>query len=319
MKQWIVPALIVVALAGPVIDDVYELVRDRGSAAVPLDVNLLDSGVLRFDSRDLEIDLRAGRAAEGDDPSTPTFSLGQEWSPPGVSGVWTLRDRATLDLRLVNGGQRSLMLQCRPDRRRKPPPVLTVTANGIDCGSVQLTRVLSVVRLELPDRVIASGDNRLEFELKSPFQPAQPASRRTLFVRRLVLAEATDADFEEIISRLPPVLRTSGDAVRVQAPGTLFLEFDAPRPGGVVSFQCGFRRAVKGAGCDVVVGRWFPDSHALDIVGAVRVSGERVRARGYRIALGNHAGPSLLRITVDGASAEAGVELRSPRLVADST
>jgi hypothetical protein len=155
--------------------------------------------------------------------------------------------------------------------------------------------------------------------LRSPLQPARPALQRTLLVRRLVLAEGTEADFGEIIARRPPVVRTSGASVRVNARGTLFLEFDVPRPGATVAFQCGFRSAVRGAGCDVVVGRWFPDKNALDVVGTARVSGDRGRYRGYRIALGNHSGPSLLRITVDEMSAGAGLELRSPRLVADGS
>jgi hypothetical protein len=97
----------------------------------------------------------------------------------------------------------------------------------------------------------------------------------------------------------------------------LSLEFAAPRPDGVVSFSCGFRRSVPGAGCDVVVGRWFPDRNALDVVGTARVTSDRGRSRRYRITLGNHSGPSMLRIIVDDLGAEAGLELRQPRLVAD--
>jgi hypothetical protein len=316
MKRWIVPTLIVTALAVPVIDDLYELVRDRERAATPVEVDLFDDGVLRFEGRDLEIDLRAGRTVGDDEPVMPDFSLGEEWSPPGDSGVWTLGDRASLDIRLMNGGQRSLMLQCRPDRHREPPPILVVTANGVDCGSVPLTRELSVVRLALPEGAIGSGGNRFELELRSALQPTRPASKRTLLVRRLVLAEATDADFDEIIARRSPVLKASDDTVRVQAPGTLSLEFTAPRPGDIVEFSCGFRRSVSGASCDVVVGRWFPDRNALDVVGAARVSSDRARRRAYRITLGNHSGPSLLRIVVDAHGAEAGLELQSPRLVA---
>jgi hypothetical protein len=316
MKRWIVPALIVTALAVPVIDDLYELVRDRERVAAPREIDLFDDGVLRFEGRDLEIDLRAGRTVDDDEPVMPDFSLGEEWSPPGDAGVWTLGYRASIDIRLMNGGQRGLMLQCRPDRRREPPPILAVTVNGVDCGSVQLTRDLSVVRLALPEGAIGSGDNRLELELRSALQPTRPASKRTLLVRRLVLAEGTDADFDEIIARRSPILKATDDTVRVQVPGTLSLEFTAPRPGDVVEFSCGFRRSVSGASCEVVVGRWFPDRNALDVVGTARVSSDRARRRAYRITLGNHSGSSLLRIVIDAHGARAGLELQSPRLVA---
>ncbi len=317
LKRWTVPTLIVIALAIPVIDDLYEMVRDRGRPAAPIDVDLIDDGVLRFEGRDLLIDLRAGRTTTVPAPATPSYRLGEVWSAPEDSGTWTLADRASLDFRVMTDGRRSLMLQCRPDRRRKPPPILRVTANGVDCDPVQLGRELSVVRVGLPEGAISPGDNHLELELRSSLQPVRPASGRTLLVRRLVLAEATDADFDEIVARRPPLVRTSKDAVRVHAPGTLFLEFDVPRPDAVVEFQCGYPRGVRGAACDVVVGRWFPDKNALDAVGRVRVTGDRRRSRSYRISLGNHSGPSLLRIIVDATSAEAGLELRSPRLVAD--
>jgi hypothetical protein len=135
-------------------------------------------------------------------------------------------------------------------------------------------------------------------------------------VRRLVLAEGTDADFDEIIARRSPILKATDDTVRVQVPGTLSLEFTAPRPGDVVEFSCGFRRSVSGASCEVVVGRWFPDRNALDVVGTARVSSDRARRRAYRITLGNHSGSSLLRIVIDAHGARAGLELQSPRLVA---
>jgi hypothetical protein len=315
-KRWIVPTLIVIALAIPVIADLYEMVRDRGRAAAPLDLDLLDDGVLHFEGRDLLIDLRAMRTAAGRLPVAPSHRLGEDWASQERAGRWTLADRAELDVRMMTGGQRSLMLQCRPDRRRKPPPLLSIDANGVDCGTVQLERELSVVHVELPEGAISTGHNRLVLELRSSLQPAQAASGRTLMVRRLVLARAIDADFEEIVARRPPVVKTSETAVRVQAPGTLFLEFDVPRPGAAVKFQCGFPRVARGACCDVVVGRWFPDKSALDAVGRVRVTGGRGRNRSYRIALGDHSGPSLLRINVDEASAEAGLELRSPRLIA---
>lgn len=317
VRRWIVPTLIVVALAVPVIDDLYEMVRDRGQNVAELDIDLLQEGVLRFEGRDVMIDLRKGRSTARDTAALPSYGLAEDWSPPGESGIWTLAERASFDVRLIKGGQRGLILQCRPDRRREPPPILHVSSNGFDCGSVQLARVLSEVRLELPEGAIGSGDNRLELELRSSLRPEEPASGRTLLVRRLVLAEETDADFEEIITRRAPVVRPSDASVRVQAPGTLVLEFDVPRSGAVVSFHCGFRRAFRGGGCDVVVGRWFPDRNALDVVGSARVPGNRGRGRGYRITLGNHYGPSLIRITVDERSAEAGLELRSPRLLAD--
>jgi hypothetical protein len=252
LRRWTVPTLIVIALAIPVIADLYEMVSDRGRAVAPIDVDLIADGVLRFEGRDLLIDLRAGRTKADHAPATPSYRLGEDWSAPEDSGTWTLADRASLDFRVMTDGQRSLMLQCRPDRRRKPPPILRVT----------------------------------------------------------------EVDFDEIVARRPPVVRTSKAAVRVHAPGTLFLEFDVPRPDAMVEFHCGYPRAVRGAGCDVVVGRWFPDKNALDAVGRVRVTGDRGRSRSYRISLGNHSGPSLLRIIVDETSAEAGLELRSPRLVA---
>ena len=311
-----VPALIVTALAVPVIDDLYELVRDRRRAAAQLDIDLLAGGVLRFEPRDLEIDLRAGGWAD-DDAETADVRLGAEWSAPGASGAWTLGPRASLDIRLLHGGQRCLILQCRPDRRRDPPPILGVTVNAVECGSVQLTRSLAAVRLALPEGAIVPGDNRLELDLRSSLHPSRPASRRTLLVRRVVLGGTTDADLEEITARRSPPLRASEDAVVVRAPGVLSLEFEAPRPDGVVSFSCGFRGSVPGASCDVVVGRWFADRNALDVVGTARVSSDRGRNRRYRITLGNHSGPSMLRIIIDDLGADAGLELREPRLLAD--
>lgn len=317
MRRWILPTLIAIALAIPVIADLYEMVRDRGRNAAPLDVDLLADGVVRFEGRDLVVDLREGRTTGSGQPVEPSGGLGEGWGTPTNAGTWTLANRASLDIRVSGGGYRGLMLQCRPDRRRDPPPILHVSVNGVDCASARLERVLSVVRLELPEGAISSGDNRVQLELRSSLQTTQPASRRTLLVRRVVLSESADDDFERIAEGRAPVVKTASGGVRVREPGTLFLEFDAPRPDAVVAFNCRFRRAVSGASCDVVVGRWFPDKHALDVVGTARVSGDRPRRRDHRVALGNHSGPSVLRIRLDEASAEAELELRSARLEAD--
>lgn len=314
MRRWILPALIVLALALPVVDDLYEIVDGRSGGGIPPELNLLEHAQLSFETRDWQIDLWTRPARPDVMVTSPVYHLGQGWSQPGEKGVWSSGHDASLEVRLPEGGQRSLFLQCRPNKRGQRLPFLEVTVNGVDCGAVELERKLTVYRIDVPEGVLRPGPNELAISLRKGRQGNRSAIGRTLLMRRLVFAESCGADFDEIVSRRPIKLNREAGKVSIKSPGRLLLIFDVPAPASSLVFRYRFLKPVADASCRVVVGRWYDDRGALDIIGTEDLSISRSRKGRFRENFGNHTGPSVVRFTADGGAAEAEFEIRDLRL-----
>jgi hypothetical protein len=131
----------------------------------------------------------------------------------------------------------------------------------------------------------------------------------------LVLAGSAGADFDEIVSRRPIRLNREAGTVSIKSPGRLLLIFDVPAPASSLVFRYRFLKPVADARCRVVVGRWYDDRRALDIIGTEDLSISRSRRGRFREKFGNHTGPSVVRVTADGGAAEAQFEIRDLRLL----
>jgi hypothetical protein len=310
MRRWILPVLIGLALALPVVDDLYEIVRDSPDGGISPELNPLDRAELRFETRDWQIDLWTRPARHDNLAVPPVYHLERGWGQPGEKGVWSSGHETSLTVRLPEGGQRSLFLQCRPDRRGRRQPFLGVTVNDVDCGVVKLQRKLAVYRLDVPEGVLRPGPNEFEMSLSKGRNGNRPATGRTVLMRRLVLAESSDADFGEVLSRRPVKLDREAGTVSIKSPGRLLILFDVPAPASLVVFRYRFLKPVSGARCRVVVGRWYDDREAFDIIGTGELSISRSRKGSFRAKFGNHTGPSIVRITVDEGAAASMFEVR---------
>jgi hypothetical protein len=310
IARWIVPTAVGVVL---VTVAVVELVR-LAQLPRPGEVRLLDEAEVLFEPRDLVIDLRAGGGSAGDVLVEPIHELTEGWGEIMEDGPWTTGDRSVITLRLPRAGHRVLFIEARLDPPRGPPVLLRVTANGAECGLVQLRRMLHAERLVLPPGLLEVGANSLEFELVRRGRPSEPAPGRSFQLRRLLLVEQAEAEFRQIVTRRPVEIDSEQGLVVVRAPGRLVLRFDLPYAGSFLSFQYRSRARSMGAGPVVGVGRWFPNLAAVDTMATFTLAANHARFRNPYFYMGHHVGRSVLWFDVEPDTAEAALVIRNLRL-----
>jgi hypothetical protein len=310
-KHWIFPGIVVFVLLGIGVVDLYQTV----TTPKPTGVDVFADGEMWFEPRNRLIDLRSEPASTGDVPVKPVHDLTAGWAESEPGGTWTDGPRAELKLRLTEGGQRAVLLQCRPDPARGAPPLLRLTVNGVACEPVRLNRTASVRRIELPEGVMVPGDNVFELLLIRRGSGGRPADGRRLLVRRMVLADRADADFSSIAFRRPVSLHPDQSMAVIRAPGRLLFVFDVKRPGGYLMVECGFRGRAPVDGCSMGAARWFGETAGMDAIGVRRVSFEDARQHRVQRHLGNHAGQAVLWIETSSAAVGSEVVVTSPRVV----
>jgi hypothetical protein len=278
---------------------------------------VFEGASLRFEPRDVVIDFRSRGLEPPAVATEPEHELTSGWQDPTEKGVESVGNRSVLTLRLPVGGQRTLFLQCRADRDRRPPPELEVVVNGSDCGSVRLSRTISVHRLELPEGLVTAGENRIVLHVQARGGSGRPSSGRSVLVRRVVLAEETDAEFGPVVSLRPAYFNRNNETVVIQGPGRLLVQLDAPEAGSSLTFDYRFREPRIDTRCPVGVGRWFADRGAIDTIGEGVLTADSTRNREFWIYLGHHVGPSVLWIEADRQAAAAGLMVSKPRFTVE--
>ena len=124
--------------------------------------------------------------ADSDHVRLPTARLlGNLWSNPDRRGVWAMGSGAELELDLVSGGQRLLVLEGKAVGAKSGELRLRISINGTNCGSVACVSGQHLYRFEVPESVLTPGSNRIVFEFTGREREAPP--RRTLRRRSLCL------------------------------------------------------------------------------------------------------------------------------------
>jgi hypothetical protein len=216
---------------------------------------------------------------------------------------------------LPRGGHRTLFLHCRPDRNQVPPPLLTVVANGVLCGSVRLERAMTMHRIDLPPGAVKPGMNVVDIVLEENREQGG-ATGRTLLIRRLAIARRADAVFDDIHSTRPLRWFREEGSVVITQPGRLLVFFDVASPASSLEFHYRLRRRTEGVAFDVGVGRWYAELDTIDVVNRKRLTVAGKRTKRFRHAFGNHTGPVVVTVDVDDVGAGAGLEIVDPRVVA---
>jgi len=302
------------ALAVPVVYDISKVARKISSGGPPIDLNLLESSSIQFEPADVLIDFRASADRSTGLLAPPDLRLLEGWEEERSGGQWTAGDRANLAVRVTSGGQRTLLLRCKVNARRRPPPSLVIAVGGVELEPVPLLREIATYRFDMPAELMIPGLNEITFALSDDPDGRGHAAGRTLVVRRMALVTRVDADLDEVFSRHSIKLNHDTGAVTIRSPGVLGMLFESPAPGYSLVVRYRFRAAVADAVCDAVVGRWYADPGAIDVMTRKRLTGSSVRKRRFRVHLGNHAGGSVLEMTVDQAAAEVGFEILEARL-----
>jgi len=291
--------------------DLYQTVRapDVG------DVDVLAEGELWFDPRNRVVDLRSEPASPGDVPVAPSHELIEGWGSSDPAGTWSLGPRTVLGIRLPVGGHRTILVQCRPDRRSEPPPWLVVRVNGVACEPIRLKRKMAIRRVEVPEGAIKPGDNRFELLLTSGGGDGPPAAGRRLLTRRLVFCAQPDTAFKTAVYRRPVSLSRDRRTAVIRTPGRLWVRFDVPRPDSFLTFECPFRGAVPTGENRAGVARWFGSPAGTDAITETRISFRDRESGRIRLYLGNHTGPAVLWIDAAGVGPGAELLLVSPKVV----
>jgi hypothetical protein len=133
-------------------------------------------------------------------------------------------------------------------------------------------------------------------------------------LRRLALAMSLDADFKAIMRQRSPKLELDSSTVTIRAPGRLVFRFDVPTAGSFLSFDYRTRKTRAEAAFRVVLGRWFVDLDAADVMNDRRLKITGGETRRQVFYMGHHVGPSVLWFDTSRAAADQQIEILDPRL-----
>lgn len=185
--------------------------------------DLLRDGELSFTSWEPILDFRSphGFSAVDELPRAELDPGG--WSEPIAEGRRLEGETAGLDLSLVVGGHRTMVLQCRASEAPRGTARLEVTVNGVACGGFVLGGGRHEGRLHLPDGAVVSGQNRVELAIVG--DEGAPPPGLVLEVRRLGLFFEAEVGGDPFRRREPVSVDIETGRVTVRESGTLEARF----------------------------------------------------------------------------------------------
>jgi hypothetical protein len=313
MRRWLLLLVIVTIFIVVAAVDGFHLIRSLSMEQL----DLLDGEGLLFEARDVVLDFGDRRRGSAPVAIRAWHTLAAGWGPEGADGVWTAGSRSVLRLGVPAAGHRTLFVECKPNRDRGRPPGLGVVVNESRCGSIGLTRGMRVYRVGLPEGLVQTGINTVELTVVGDSREKQAGRPRTVLIRRLVLAENEQADFDQIVERPPVSLNRETGTLVIRRAGVLELPFEAPVTGGLVSFRYRFRKPQGDARCDLALGRKVGVRGGVEVFARRELVADLRRGGRFRVALGDHAGPTVLRLDVNRSAAAGELVLSSPRLLID--
>jgi len=239
---------------------------------------------------------------------------GEGWSGQDKGGVWIQGARAELDLDLARGGQSVLIIECYPTQGQRPVRVLEVLINGVNCGTLDLSKGWGTYTIELPDGVTSPGPNRITFLL--PDRDDARMARRGLLLRRLALVAERDASPGAFRWAPPLVVDLERRRVTIRSSGRLSIPFAVDDRIDALRMRC---RIVGGKGrCEVVVARPQGSGPGLDPAVRRVLDSDQEGSSRVRVPLHGRRGEFLLTIEADIDVGPGRLIVAAPELVKDT-
>jgi len=313
VPRWVLPAVIALPFAAAVVIDVVRVL----TAEPARDRDLLEVSALRFDPADPVFDLRRDPPG-GDEPwSGPGFALESGWGQAADEGRWTATAAAVLRLEAGRGGQLVLLVEGRADRGERVPVLLAAAVNGADCGRARLERHLATCRFALPAGVVLPGVNTVELEVVDA-RTGRAAAGRTALIRRLALAGAGTASFDDLTAQPPLVVDRARGSILIRRAGRVTAPFSTLVSGSVLSGRVTFRAPAGDASCRVTVARRYSGPDRYDVVSERTLRAEKSPTVRIRQELRDRQEPIALIVDVNPAAAAGGVVLDQLRVEVSS-
>ena len=296
--------LIFLFIAVAVVDLVHKLTEEP-----PPPPQIAGAANPRFEVLEPVIDFRA----DSGDPAVeilpiPEVARGQ-WSAPKSQGVWARGAAADFRLEFAAGGHRVLILECLPARGKSPVRTVHLKINGIDCGSLELASEWDQYRIVLPEGVVRSGSNRVDFRFPDRDPTARP--RRALLIRKLGWFLDASVGVEVLDGPRPVSVDLGAERVTIRQSG--ILEMPVVLDDRTDALQMRFRFPA-GAGRAEVVVEQMENGGFDDVMRATMRSDERNSGR-IRIPLHGRRGPFVIRIRADLEPSGSQLLISSLRLV----
>jgi hypothetical protein len=287
-----------------VVVDVVRVIRRPPAVDRPL----LEISAVHFDPADPVFDLRCRPTGGGDGYTLPGFDLVSGWAQVTHEGQWTAAAEARLRLDLGHGGQRTLLVEARADRRARGPVLLAASMNGVECGRSELGRRLGVCRFALAEGVARPRANQLELKLIDA-RTGEEARGRTALVKGLAVAGDGAAAVNELVTPPPLGIYHERGAVLIQRAGRMVATFETPRSGSVLSGRLRFRNPDDEAWCRVIIARRYAGPDRFDVVSERTLRAARSHTVKIRQELRDREEPVALIVDVSPAAAAGGVVL----------
>lgn len=289
---------------------IADLVQTVGDDPLP-PLEIMGSAVPRFEALDPVIDFRledAGATVE----LLPAPEMTQDrWSAPQRDGVWARTAVSDLQLDLIGGGHRVLILECLPAGGKRPVRTVRVTINEIDCGEAALVPEWQRYRFVLPEGVVRSGSNRIVFGFPDRTEAAQP--RRALLIRRFGLFRDEDTEVGALEAARPVLLDVDAKKVTFRRSGTLEIPLVLNDRTDALKMRYRFP---SGAGhAEVVVEQSLDEDAGSEDALRRSVDAEQEASGRIRVPLHGRRGQYVLRIQADFGTVDSRLLISSLRLV----
>lgn len=301
--------LILVFIFGAVA--VVDLVQTLRHDDMPPPV-VLKPGAVRFESREPVIDLRS----DGEDSEISLLPIpvleGGLWSEADGSGTWILGDGAELALELMRGGHQFVVFEGRPAAGKRPVRSVTISVNGVDCGTAKLNRGWQRWSVAVPESGLRDGLNSIVFRI--PDRKSVERPRRALQLRRVELR--FDAALDPGLPSQPHLdLDFEEQRLAMWTPGVFEARFMVDERVDALRMRYRFRcpeGAVKMTVARPQGGGVGRDAEIHQVLSASAHGVERVR-----VPLHGRRGEFVLRLTAEPWNSQTPFDIRSVELVTE--
>jgi hypothetical protein len=273
---------------------------------------VLEPGSVQFEPWEPVIDLRSGAQNAAVRLLPVPVLTGPLWNPADPSGVWLRGDGGEIELDLVRGGQRTLVLEGRPTAGKRPVRSVGVEINGVDCGSSDLHKGWQRWRVTVPPGTLRAGTNRVV--LRIPDRASVRKPRRALQLRRIGLRLAADGDTDDQGSA-PVTVDFESQRLVLHAPGVFEARFTVDDRVDALRMRYRFRS--PGGSGEMTVARPQGGGIGRDAPVSRELTPSDSSVHRIRIPLHGRRGEFVFRLSVEPWVDQSVLDIRSLELVTE--